>query len=94
MEFNCEEVNKDWLCNSLFERVKEHMKFFEVKEAMIVEGLLLIKTRYLGDNLVLLSYNEGEKLSLIVEENQEWSSNFFVDIKPRNTRVAPRVRLV
>lgn len=70
------------------------MKFLEVQAAMFLEGLSSINIRYLGNNLVLLSYNEGQKLISIVEKNQEWLSNIFIDIKPWNTSVAPGAMLV
>ena len=94
MEFTCEEVNLEWLRESMVGWVKDPLKFQEVQEAFLVEGMSSTKIRYLGDNMVLLSGDDGEKLSLNVEENQDWLSEIFIDLKPWNKSIFPGVRLV
>lgn len=93
MAFYCDEVSKEWLQESLVGRVKEPKRFIRVKYSLILEGLSSFRLWYLGDNLVLLKRKEGEQLNSIIEENQEWLTNFFEEIKPWCSNVTLGARL-
>ena len=42
----------------------------------------MIKVRYMGDNLVLLTPKEGERMDDIIKLNNIWFTSVFEDIKP------------
>jgi len=42
----------------------------------------MIKVRYMGDNLVLLTSEEGERMKDIIKLNNNWFTSVFEDIQP------------
>ena len=48
----------------------------------------MLITRFLGDNLVLLTSKSGEKIKDIVKSNTEWFDCFFEELKPWSESLA------
>lgn len=77
MEFTSKETHNIWLKQSMIGRVRKPEKIFQVQEAMIVEGPRCVGSRYMGDNMFLLSGDGETHINEFVEKNKEWLRNFF-----------------
>jgi len=51
-------------------------------EEFIKGGMSRIKLRYMGDNLVLLTPKNGERMEEVIRPNKEWFVSIFEDIEP------------
>ena len=58
------------------------MNFIMVREEFIKGGMSMIKVRYMGDNLVLLTPKKGEQMEDIIKLNNKWFTSMFDDIEP------------
>ncbi len=51
-------------------------------EELVKGGMTMVKARFLGDNLVMLTPREGEVMEDILEDNKEWFESVFSEVKP------------
>jgi len=58
MDLNIEVSNKEWLDKCLVGRVSEYSSLVYLQENLILEGLGVLKTSYLGDNMMLIYSDE------------------------------------
>jgi len=83
-----------WMSNSAVGRMAPTMNFVSLCEEFIKGGMSRIKVRYLGDNLVLLTPKEGERLEEIIKLNNEWFTSLFEVIEPWSESLVVDHRLV
>lgn len=62
-------------------------KILEAQEAVIVEGYRTVRTRYVGDNMLLLLGEEGTHAKEFVVETKEWLSKFFGAFEPWKSNI-------
>lgn len=67
IEFNKRETNNEWLQNSMVGWVRDPERIVEVQKAMLVGRLMSLRVRYMGDNRLLISGEEGTKVIEFVE---------------------------
>ena len=73
-----------WMSNSVVGWMIPDMNFEVLREEFIKGGMPMIKVRYMGDNLVLLTLKEGEWVEDIIKLNNNWFVSVFKDIEPRS----------
>ena len=59
----------------------------------LLEGLSVVQVRYMGDDMVLLTGPEEEKLEDIMKNAEEWLEGLFYDLTPWNPQSAPGFRV-
>lgn len=67
---------------SVVSQFKEDISFDQVGEEFVKGGLNMLRVRYLGDNLALLTPKEGEDMEALLSYNKEWFNRVFNSIKP------------
>jgi len=70
-----------WMSNSIVGRMVPDLNFTSLCEEFIKGGMSMIKVRYMGDNLVLLSPKEGERMEDIIKLNNRWFTSMFEDLE-------------
>jgi len=93
MDINSKVSNKEWLDKCLVGRVSEYSSLVNLQENMIMEGLGILKTNYLGDNMVLISSDEECNFENIVEQNKVWLETVFDSITPWSEGEYPHNRV-
>jgi len=73
-----------WLEESWVEFTEEYLPLEVVREELLQEGLGSLRARYLRDNQVLLTGQDGVKTSVIVEGNRKSLGQIFKAIEPWN----------
>jgi len=68
--------------NSVVGFFSVEMSFNQVCEEFILGGLNMVKVRYLGDNMALLTPNQGDKMEDIIRLNKQWFKSVFEVIEP------------
>jgi len=58
------------------------LSYNQLCEEFIVGGMDMVRVRYLGDNLTLLTPREGERLEDIIALNKQWFESVFESIEP------------
>jgi len=53
-----------------------------LREEFVKGGMSRVKLGFMGDNLVLLTPNEGERLEETIKLNNEWFGSLFESIEP------------
>ena len=71
-----------WMVNSVIGQFKIDMNFAQLEEEFVKGGMNMIKVRYLGDNLALLTPRDGESMEDLLKLNKEWFESFFEIIDP------------
>jgi len=71
-----------WLVRSAVGWMSPDLTFDSLKEEFVKGGMNRVKLRFLGDNLVLLTPREGERMEEIFKLNKEWFLSLFVNIEP------------
>lgn len=91
------EVDDDappWLLNSLVGKVKNVEMMNAIHDHLILEGITCIRARYLGDNLVLLTGENGANVTEIWNHEEDWLDGIFESISPWSPEVVLDHRLV
>lgn len=94
VEFTCKESNNEWLQKSIIGRVRLPEKITKVQEMMLVEGFKPVRTRYMGDNMFLLTSEGGMFVKEFMKESKEWLRNVFDSFEPWNPNVSLGNQLV
>ena len=63
-------------------RMLDEFNFEMGQEECLKGGMSMFKTKYLGDNLVLLSPKAEGRMEELVKLYMEWFYSVFADIKP------------
>ncbi|KAK7335224.1 hypothetical protein VNO80_27001 [Phaseolus coccineus] len=58
------------------------LSYNELYEEFIVGGMDMVKVRYLGDNMALLTPREGERMDDIIRLSKQWFESVFEAIEP------------
>jgi len=77
-----EPLKLPWLEESWVGTMKDYMSMEVLREEMLHEGLGSIRVRYLGDNQVLLTGQDGVKLYDVLEASKDSLYKMFVLLKP------------
>ena len=75
-------------------RMLDEFNFEMGLEECLKGGMSMFKTKYLGDNLVLLSPKAEGRMEELVKLHMEWFYSVFVDIKPRSVYDVVRYKQV
>lgn len=89
-----EEHVEPWLVNSVVGRLKSVAEVNSLQEMFILEGLHYVRARYMGDNLVLLTGEEGAKVIDIWKKAGGWLREIFDDIQPWSPKMVPERRII
>lgn len=73
--------------------MQEPQKILELQETMIMDGVKMVRARYMGGNMMLLSGEIGVQAIEFVEANKEWLRNFFEAFEPWKPNMNPGHRL-
>jgi len=71
-----------WMENSVIGQFNIDMNFAQLGEEFVKGGMNMIKVRYLGDNLTLLTPREGESMEDLLKLNKEWFESVFEIVDP------------
>jgi len=71
-----------WLARSAVGWMSPDLAFDSLNEEFVKGGMSMVKVRFMGDNLVLLTPKEGERMEEIIKLNKEWFVSLFVNIEP------------
>ena len=71
-----------WLVSSAVGWMSSDMSFDTLNEEFVNGGMSRIKLRFMGDNLVLLTPKDGDRMEDIIKLNNEWFVSLFYDIAP------------
>jgi len=71
-----------WMGNSVVGHMIADLDFSQLCEELVKGGISKIKTRYMGDNMVMLTPVDGECMENLIKENRDWMESFFEVINP------------
>ena len=71
-----------WMINSFIGKLGEGMDFDKPGEEIMKGGMSMVRARYMGDNLVLLSPREGGAMENIMKLNKGWFESVFSSVSP------------
>jgi len=71
-----------WLVTSAVGRMSPDVSFETLREEFVKGGMSRVKLRFMGDNLVLLTPNNSERLEEIIKLNNDWFNSLFVSLEP------------
>lgn len=63
-------------------KLGDGMDFDKFGEELVNGGMSMVRARFLGDDLVLLTPKEGEVMEDIMNINKEWFDSVFISINP------------
>jgi len=71
-----------WMESSMVGHMSLDLNFSKLREEFIKGGMNKIRVRYMGDNLVLLTLKEGERMADLIKLNKDWFESFFEVVDP------------
>ena len=71
-----------WMENSVIGQFNEDLDFEQLEEEFLKGGMSMIKVRYLGDNLAMLTPREGDSMENLIYLNKDWFESVFDNINP------------
>jgi len=71
-----------WMSNSAVGWMSEDMNFDLLCEELIKGGMSMVKARFMGDNMVLLTPKEDFHMEDFVKLNKDWVVSAFKDVEP------------
>ncbi|XP_068475216.1 uncharacterized protein [Phaseolus vulgaris] len=71
-----------WMECSAIGQFNAELDFEQLGDEFLKGGMSMIKIRYLGDKLALLTPREGENLESLIKLNKEWFESVFDSIDP------------
>jgi len=83
-----------WMSTSVVGRMVSDLDFVSLSEEFVKGGMSMIKVRYLGDNFVLLTPREGERMEDIIKLNKSWFTSVFEDLEPWSASFVASHKLV
>ncbi|XP_057418080.1 uncharacterized protein LOC130712264 [Lotus japonicus] len=90
-----EEKVEPWLQNSLVGIIKDVTLLNNIQDMFVLAGgLHYVRARYLGDNMVLLTGEEGADVNEIWGQSGEWFDEHFSAIYPWRSDLTPEKRLI
>ena len=76
------QVTLPWMSNNAVGFFVADLSYNQLCEEFIVGGMNMVKVRYLGDNMALLTPTEGERMEDVIGLNKLWFESFFEAIEP------------
>jgi len=73
-----------WMVNSIVGHMYHDLTFNQLCEEFFKKGMGMVRVRYLGDNLALLTPLEGDRMEELIRLNKDWFDRFFEIINPRS----------
>jgi len=67
---------------SVVGQFKDVICFDQLGEELVKGGMNMLRARYLGDNLALLTPKEGEDMEALISYNKDWFDSVFVSMQP------------
>jgi len=83
-----------WMGNSVVGHMIADLDFSQLCEELVKGGINKIKTRYLGDNMVMLTPVDGECMEKLIKENRVWMESFFEVINSWSDEYLPGHKIV
>ena len=71
-----------WMSRSCVGKLGEGMDFEKMEEEIVKGGMAVMRARWLGDNLVMLTPREGEDMEDLLKMNRGWFDSLFSSINP------------
>jgi len=81
-EITTTENEIEWLNICVVGRVNNYDLIESIQEHFITGGMGSLSTKYMGDNMMLISGGEGTEVTKVVEENKSWFETMFDSIMP------------
>jgi len=70
------------MSNSFVGKLVEGCDFDKLGEELVKGGMSMVRARFMGDNLVLLTPREGEAMENIMKLNKRWLESMFSSVSP------------
>jgi len=70
------------MVSSVVGKMLPDLDFSQLQEEFFKDGMSMVRVRYMGDNLALLTPREGECMDDISKLNKEWFHSVLGDFKP------------
>jgi len=82
------------MMKSFVGNLREGVDFEKVGEELVKGGLTMVRARFLGDSLVLLTPREGEAMEDIMKMNKGWFDNSFSSVSPWSHNCGVSYRII
>jgi len=83
-----------WMVKSFVGKLGDGMDFDKLGEEIVKGGMSMVRARFLGDNLVLLTPREGEAMEDIMKLNKGWFDSVFTSVSPWSLNCGASHRIV
>lgn len=83
-----------WLKNSLIGKLRRVDLLNSIPEMFVLEGIICVRVRYMGDNFVLITGVEGMNVKEIWEQADDWFNDIFEAIYPWSPKSMPKQRII
>ncbi|XP_068503604.1 uncharacterized protein [Phaseolus vulgaris] len=80
--FETKQQTLPWLNNSAVGFFSGDLSYNQVCEEFILGGMNMVKVRYLGDNMALITPNQGARVEDIIRTNKQWFESVFEAVEP------------
>jgi len=71
-----------WMESIAISQTIPELDFSQICEEFIKGGMNIIKTRYMRDNLVLLTPTESDRMKDLIDMNKAWFKSVFEVVDP------------
>jgi len=89
LSFKTQQHVLPWMEMSAVGKLRDDKNVDQLEEELVTRGMNMLRVRVLGDNLVMLTPREGEKMENIIKVNSEWVDSVFESIKPWSISSGP-----
>ena len=83
-----------WMEYSMIGQFREELSFEELGDEFIKGGMSMVRVRFLGDNLALLTPREGQNMKELINLNKVWFESVFQKIETWTEESATEHRVV
>ena len=71
-----------WMESSVIGEFREELDYEQLGQEFVRGCMSMIRVRYMGDNMVLLTPREGSNMEELIKLNKEWFKSVFQSIEP------------
>jgi len=71
-----------WMESSVIGQFRDELDYEQLGDEFVKGGMNMVRVRYMGDNLVLLTPREGNNMEELINLNKEWFESVFKKIEP------------
>ena len=79
---NTEQQVAPWMEISMVGQFREELDFEQLSDEFVKGGMSMVRLRYMGDNLVLLTPRENINMEELFNLNREWFESVFLNLEP------------